>query len=170
MYLRNTADLKVITAAVLQDAESIVLKSLYTYRKLYFRNTANLSLMINAAVLKDAVIIVLQSLHTYRRLYLGNTADLSMMLTAAALKDAESIVLKSLILMNVNGDITTATGFVARFRLKINATSMIETINAAGTSTMILPAMPIKGGMQCGSGMGVGEIEHLVSTWAIRAL
>ena len=47
--------------------------------------------------------------------------------------------------------------------------SMIETTNAAGTSTIILAAMSIKGGvMKCG--MGVGEIEQLVSTWAIRAL
>ena len=111
--MRNTADLKVITAAALQDAASIVLQSLHTYRKLYFRNTANLSLMMNAVVLKDAAIIVLQSL----------------------------------ILMNMSGNITTATGFVARFRLKINASSMIETINAAGTSTITLPAMPIKGGV-----------------------
>ena len=58
--MRNTADLKVITAAALQDAAIIVLQSLYTYRKLYFRNTANLSLMMNAALLKDAESIVLK--------------------------------------------------------------------------------------------------------------
>ena len=90
-------------------------------------------------------------------------------MTAAALKDAASIVLQSLILVNVNGDIATATGSVARFRVKMNVSSMIETTNAAGTSTIILAAMSIKGGaMKCG--MGVGEIEQLVSTWAIRDL
>ena len=40
----------------------------------------------------------------------------------------------------------------AESRLKINVSSMIETINAAGTSTIILAVMSIKGGfMKCGT-------------------
>ena len=69
-------------------------------------------------------------------MYLRSTANLSLMMNAAVLKDAESIVLKSLVLMNMSGGITTATGFVARFRLKINVSSMIETINAAGRASL----------------------------------